>query len=340
MKKFVAILLTMAVLLTLTATPIGDFMTGTETTRVEANNFTSCTSIWGHSWSDWGRCTRSGCNRESIHAHNLTSRMQFLPLTEPARYTVRNDVPLRLRPYEPHHIFRRLGPTGTRVQVTRRFRNTRETSANNWRGNYWYRTNIRHTNGEYFWIYSGNLSRTNPVRPDRVTVTVTHTNGGTARNSFSLDRGQWGVVWATPHHGFRFDGWFENGHLVSSTNNWHFQVNSNRSIQARFSPINNNHNNNVNNHNNVTPPSQSPIQNRNITVTIPANFGVVNLYRNAHDTSRFTFFSSRPNPIVMNGTGIVTLPNGTRRARVWVNHQGQSIQVYVQIRGSITYHNR
>ncbi|MCL2839072.1 MAG: hypothetical protein FWE04_08465, partial [Oscillospiraceae bacterium] len=92
-----------------------------------------------HNWNDRGFCTRCGAEFR-INITAVSGR----------RYITRDDVPVRARPYAPEAAIRRYN-RGRAVNVNGRGRNSQ--------GNIWYRL----TDGT--WIYSGNLSMTNPTAP-------------------------------------------------------------------------------------------------------------------------------------------------------------------------------
>ncbi|MDR1136461.1 MAG: S-layer homology domain-containing protein [Clostridiales Family XIII bacterium] len=71
------------------------------------------------------------------------------------------------------------------------------------------------------------------------TVTVTANNDlfGEVDDSESYAAGEFADIVATPHRGYGFDGWFVNNQLVSEEQEYHFQVERNITLVARFSPI-------------------------------------------------------------------------------------------------------
>ncbi|MCL2839099.1 MAG: Ig domain-containing protein, partial [Oscillospiraceae bacterium] len=87
-------------------------------------------------------------------------QMEILPASG-QRFTTRADTPVRERPYARYPILERF-PIGRAITVNGRGRNSE--------GNMWYRFT---ENGRERWIYSGNLSATNPV-PQTPPVCTNH----------------------------------------------------------------------------------------------------------------------------------------------------------------------
>ena len=79
---------------------------------------------------------------------------------------------------------------------------------------------------------TGTLSGT--TQAGSVTITTTHTPGGTVSGGGLVPIGNDATLTATPYATYNFIGWFENGELVSASNPWTFTANNNRSVEARF----------------------------------------------------------------------------------------------------------
>jgi hypothetical protein len=69
------------------------------------------------------------------------------------------------------------------------------------------------------------------------TVTVKAGTGGTASGSGTVNHGLSHTVTATPNSGFEFEGWYDGNTRVSTNRSYSFIVGSNRTLQARFTPI-------------------------------------------------------------------------------------------------------
>jgi hypothetical protein len=67
-----------------------------------------------------------------------------------------------------------------------------------------------------------------------VTVSANPSNGGTATGGGSFTHGQSCTVTASAHTGYTFSNWTENGSVVSSSANYTFNVEGNRSLVANF----------------------------------------------------------------------------------------------------------
>lgn len=68
-----------------------------------------------------------------------------------------------------------------------------------------------------------------------ITVSASHTNGGTVTGGGTYQQGQSCTVSATAASGYTFNNWTENGSVVSTNANYTFTVNSNRTLVAHFS---------------------------------------------------------------------------------------------------------
>jgi uncharacterized repeat protein (TIGR02543 family) len=95
----------------------------------------------------------------------------------------------------------------------------------------------------------GNFSLTKQGSLQTLTRTITATavpsNGGSVTGGGTVQLGSDITLRATPNQGWTFDGWFEAGVKMHENATWTFVVDSNRTLEARFS-----HNNSSNNNNN------------------------------------------------------------------------------------------
>ncbi|WP_165044683.1 fimbrillin family protein [Dysgonomonas sp. ZJ709] len=66
-------------------------------------------------------------------------------------------------------------------------------------------------------------------------VETTASHGGTVSKGGVFDCGKTIQIYATPEYGYQFDGWFENGQLVSVYEYYSFIVDADRKLEARFS---------------------------------------------------------------------------------------------------------
>lgn len=67
-----------------------------------------------------------------------------------------------------------------------------------------------------------------------ISVSASPSNGGTVSGGGSKEEGSSCTVVATPAEGYAFQGWYENGSLVSSQASYTFTVQNARTLQARF----------------------------------------------------------------------------------------------------------
>lgn len=67
-----------------------------------------------------------------------------------------------------------------------------------------------------------------------IAATASPTEGGTVTGAGSKEEGSQCTLVATPASGFVFDGWFENGQLVSNNSTLTFTVNADRTLVAEF----------------------------------------------------------------------------------------------------------
>ncbi len=68
----------------------------------------------------------------------------------------------------------------------------------------------------------------------QINATVTPAGSGSVTGQGTYEHGQEAVLSATPNEGYLFDGWTENGTVVSNEENYTFIVNGNRTLVANF----------------------------------------------------------------------------------------------------------
>lgn len=73
-----------------------------------------------------------------------------------------------------------------------------------------------------------------PVVKHTIAVSASPVEGGTVSGGGQKDEGSQCTVNAVPASGFQFDGWFENGQLVSNNANYKFTVSADRTLVAEF----------------------------------------------------------------------------------------------------------
>jgi len=98
--------------------------------------------------------------------------------------------------------------------------------------------NVVSTTASYTFTVNGNrnLVANFEAQPQEYTITVSAnpTNGGTVTGGGTYQQGQSCTVNATPASGYTFTNWTENGNVVSTTANYTFTVNGNRTLVANF----------------------------------------------------------------------------------------------------------
>lgn len=72
----------------------------------------------------------------------------------------------------------------------------------------------------------------------RITTSVSPAGGGTATGGGEVAKNSVVTLVATPSQGYAFDGWYENGSLVSSSATYPFRATRDRSLVAQFSMVN------------------------------------------------------------------------------------------------------
>jgi hypothetical protein len=72
----------------------------------------------------------------------------------------------------------------------------------------------------------------------RITTSVSPVGGGTATGGGEVAKNSGVTLVATPSQGYAFDGWYENGSLVSSSATYSFTATRDRSLVAQFSMVN------------------------------------------------------------------------------------------------------
>ena len=70
--------------------------------------------------------------------------------------------------------------------------------------------------------------------PPRFTIAVSAETGGRASGGGTFNAGTSMTLTATPNNGWTFDGWYEGNTRVSTSATWHFEIDSDRTYQARF----------------------------------------------------------------------------------------------------------
>lgn len=84
--------------------------------------------------------------------------------------------------------------------------------------------------------YYDNNSRLTYIYPD-YSLILTSGNGGKVDGNGSYTRGDTVVITAIPDSGYIFEGWYENGKkLYGATSKYEIEMNSNRTIEAKFKP--------------------------------------------------------------------------------------------------------
>lgn len=73
-----------------------------------------------------------------------------------------------------------------------------------------------------------------PTPHYNISVVATPTGAGTVSGGGSKEEGSSCTVVATPAEGYAFQGWYENGQIVSSNASYTFTVQNARTLQARF----------------------------------------------------------------------------------------------------------
>ena len=92
------------------------------------------------------------------------------------------------------------------------------------------------TDANYSFVVQGNRNLVaNFTRQYTITVSVNPSNGGTVSGGGVYLDGESCTVTATPSEGYGFNNWTENGSVVSTSENYTFTVNGNRSLVANFS---------------------------------------------------------------------------------------------------------
>ena len=101
----------------------------------------------------------------------------------------------------------------------------------NWREN----GTVVSTSANYTFTVTGNRTLVaHFIRTYTITVSANPTNGGTVSGGGTYQQGQSCTVSATANNGYVFTNWTENGNVVSTSANYTFTVNGNRTLVAHF----------------------------------------------------------------------------------------------------------
>lgn len=98
------------------------------------------------------------------------------------------------------------------------------------------------TNANYTFTVNGNrtlVANFTVSQPQQynVSVSASPSNGGSVSGGGTYTQGTSCTVSATPNSGYTFNNWTENGTVVSSSTNYSFTVNGNRTLVANFTQI-------------------------------------------------------------------------------------------------------
>jgi len=129
------------------------------------------------------------------------------------------------------------GSTGTANRLV----TVQATPNANWQFAGWYEGGIRLSTQRAFSVQAtANRhfeARFGEIPPTTVTVLPSSTGGGSGAVTAGMVTGPAGrqvTVTAVPTGSWHFDGWFEGGHRVSSSNPWTFEATANRTLDPRF----------------------------------------------------------------------------------------------------------
>ena len=90
-------------------------------------------------------------------------------------------------------------------------------------------------NANYTFTVNGNRTLVaHFIRTYTITVSANPSNGGTVTGGGAYQQGQSCTVSATANNGYVFTNWTENGNVVSTSANYTFTVNGNRTLVAHF----------------------------------------------------------------------------------------------------------
>ena len=101
--------------------------------------------------------------------------------------------------------------------------------------------NVVSTNANYTFTVNGNRTLVanfqQQTQQYTITVSANPTNGGTVSGGGTYAAGQSCTVSATANNGYVFTNWTENGNVVSTSANYTFTVNGNRTLVAHFNRL-------------------------------------------------------------------------------------------------------
>ena len=90
--------------------------------------------------------------------------------------------------------------------------------------------------GQEIWVAIRHFNCTDQFILNVDDITLTTYNGGSASSSATFVQGQSCTVTAMPSNDYTFSNWTENGNVVSTSANYTFTVNGNRTLVANFTP--------------------------------------------------------------------------------------------------------
>ena len=98
--------------------------------------------------------------------------------------------------------------------------------------------NVVSTSANYTFTVNGNRTLVaHFIRTYTITVSANPSNGGTVSGGGTYQQGQSCTVSATANNGYVFTNWTENGNVVSTSANYTFTVNGNRTLVAHFNRL-------------------------------------------------------------------------------------------------------
>ena len=90
--------------------------------------------------------------------------------------------------------------------------------------------------GQEIWVAIRHFNCTDQFILNVDDITLTTYNGGSSSGSATFVQGQSCTVTAMPSNNYTFSNWTENGNVVSTSANYTFTVNGNRTLVANFTP--------------------------------------------------------------------------------------------------------
>jgi hypothetical protein len=109
------------------------------------------------------------------------------------------------------------------------------TPNNNYAFDGWYENGTKvSSNTTYTFLVTGNRTLSARFSPEKHVITVNALTGGTASGNGAYDYGASCTIRATPDAGYTFDGWYENGIIVSPYAEYTFTVTTSKTLVAKF----------------------------------------------------------------------------------------------------------